>query len=118
MKNILVKIQGLILLMLLSSSISAETLPKYYPDTFSMSGTINRIDIKRGDIIVSDLFLKLSMNVKVHSLNTEFSSVQTLRNGMNIGFEMNSINGRSHVAEIWILPDNYTPNEVANESME
>lgn len=117
MKHFLVQIKGLALLMLLSLSlsVSAATLPAYYPETFQMHGTVDRIDIKRGEIVINDMFWSLSMNVKVHSLTTEFSSIQTLRLGMNIGFSMNTVNGKNQVAEIWILPDNNTLNSENTE---
>ncbi len=99
-----------IVLMLLSLSVSASTLPGYYPDKFPATGTINRIDIKRGEIVLNDSLLKISNNAKVHNLNTEFSTVQTLRSRMNIGFSVTSINGKPLVTEIWVLPNNYFHN--------
>lgn len=115
MKHFLIQTKSLVLLILLSFSATATTLPDYYPKVISMSGTIDRIDIKRGEIVVNDMPWRLSMNAKVHSLITEFSSIQTLRRGMKVGFEMSSINGKIQVAEIWILPDDYTSNHGPTE---
>ncbi len=99
-----------VVLMLLSLSVSASTLPEYYPDEFPATGTIDRIDIKRGEIGINDSLFKISNNVKVHNLNTEFSTVQTLRARMKIGFLVISINGKPLVSEIWVLPNNYFHN--------
>ncbi len=112
MKHILIQIKGLVLLMLLSFSFStsAATLPGYYPEEFARTGMIDHIDIKNGKIVINDMTWKFLMNVKVHSLNTEFSSVQTLRNGMKVGFTMSSMNGTNQVAEIWVLPGNHKQN--------
>ncbi|VAW89071.1 hypothetical protein MNBD_GAMMA17-2183 [hydrothermal vent metagenome] len=99
-----------IVLMLLSLSVSASTLPEYYPDKFPATGTIDRIDIKRGEIGINDSLLKISNNAKVRNLNTEFSTVQTLRARMKIGFLVISINGKPLVTEIWVLPNNYFHN--------
>ncbi len=105
MKHMLLKTQGLILLLLLSFSVSAATLPSYYPKPLPpMIGKIDGINIKKGEIIIDDIPFKLSMNVKVHSLTTEFSSLQVLRNGMHIAHIMKNINGTFTIAEIWILP--------------
>jgi len=85
-------------------------LPGYYPEILPrMSGVIEGIDIKRGELIVNDTQRLLSMNTKVHSLNTEFSSLRILRPGMKISFDTRSVNGKAQVTEIWILPTNFTP---------
>jgi len=108
MKSILLQVKSLTLLMLCSLSISAATLPDYYPKEFNhMQGTVDDIDIKTGRILINDMQWKLSMNIKVHSLNTEFSSVQVLRKNMNVTFKIETINGKSVIAEIWILPNDY-----------
>ncbi len=105
MKPILLKTNGLILLMLFSLSISASGLPDYYPEKLNhMQGNIDDIDIRTGRIIINDIPWKLSMNVKVHSMSTEFSSVQTLKKGTYLAFKVDTINGKSEIAEIWILP--------------
>jgi len=106
MKHVLIQIKGLMLLTLFSLSVSAAALPDYYPKAFQMNGTIDRVDLKRGIIVINDMLWSLSMNVKVHSLNTEFSSIRTLRSGMKMGFTMNSINGKNQITEIWLLPNN------------
>lgn len=120
MKHLLIQIRRLawstskghttlgVLLMLVSLSVPATTLPEYYPETFQTRGVIDRINIKSGEIVVNDNLARLSNNAKVHNLNTEFSTVQTLRKGMKIGFVMNSINGKRFVTEIWVLPNNYS----------
>jgi len=95
-----------VLLILVPLSVSAVTLPDYYPEKFQKAGTIDRVDIRRGDIVINDSLKQLSMNARVHSLTTEFSSVQRLRAGMKIGYATTSINGKSQITEIWILSDN------------
>ncbi len=83
-------------------------LPSYYPETVpAMNGIIGYADIKQGVIVINDMSWKLSMNVRVHSLNTQFSSVRALRSGMRIAFESTSINGKVQLAEIWVLPKDY-----------
>ncbi len=105
MKSILLQTKGLFLLMLFSLSISASGLPDYYPEKLNhMQGNIDDIDIRSGRIIINDMQWKLSMNVKVHSMTTEFSSVQVLKKGMYLAFKVDTINGKSEIAEIWILP--------------
>jgi len=83
-------------------------LPNYYPEMFEHTGIIDLIDIKEGRVVINDMYWRLPMNIKVHNLNTEFSTVHTLRNGMNVGFKRNSVKKNTDIAEIWVLPNNYT----------
>ncbi len=92
------------------STVWGAELPAYYPKVLPpMSGIIDRIDIKRGELVVNDIHWMLSMNTKVHSLNTEFSSLRTLRSGMKVSIDTRSMNGKAQVTEIWILPTNFIP---------
>ena len=77
---------------------------------FEHTGTIDFIDIKEGKVVINDMYWRLPMNIKVHNLNTEFSTVHTLRNGMHVGFKRNSVKKSTDIAEIWVLPNNYIQN--------
>jgi len=111
MKRMLLKLKTLVFLMLMPLSISAATLPEYYPETLPhMQGVVDDISVKTNQIVIDDMQWKFSMNMRVHSLNTEFSSIQALRKSMNVAFKLDTINGNFVIAEIWILPNNYSSN--------
>ncbi len=95
---------GLILL----TDAQAAKLPDYYPQSFRFTGTLERLDHSRNIIVIGDLELVLPGNVKVHTLHTEFGTVNSLRPGMKVGAALaQSRSGKPMVSEIWVLPDDY-----------
>lgn len=91
-------------LLLVTTPTWADKLPDYYPDSFDGRGTIDLLDIGSGSIVISDTRMQLSSQLKVHSLNTRFSSLKSLHKGMNVGVDLG---GNKVINEIWILPRNY-----------
>ncbi len=104
MKTILPRIMILLCLAALSLPAQSRELPSYYPDQIYRWFTIDSISIKELKIILNDMPMNLSPNTRVHSLNTEFSSLQALKPGMKVFF---SATGGNTINEIWILPDSY-----------
>ncbi len=94
----------LISLVLFSLPAQSRELPDYYPDRIAGWFTIDDINLSRLKIIINDFPLDLSPNAKVHSPNTEFSSLQVLKPGMKIFFSRPS---NRTINEIWILPEGY-----------
>ncbi|HFD92133.1 MAG TPA: hypothetical protein ENJ22_02455 [Gammaproteobacteria bacterium] len=105
MKAFLPKITILLCLAVLSLQAQSRELPSYYPDQVYRWFTIDKISLNELKIILNDLPMNLSPNTKVHSLNTEFSSLQALKPGMKVFF---SATGGNTINEIWILPDSYS----------
>ena len=104
MKTLFSTITALTFAAMLSLPVQAGKLPTYYPDPIIMWFTIDQIDLKQLKIIVNDMPMRLSPNTRVHSPNTEFSSLQALKPGMRVFF---SLSGGKTINEIWIVPDNY-----------
>lgn len=104
MKNFFSTIAILVGLATFSLPAQSRELPGYYPEQFIRWFTIDQIDPAQLKIVVNDFPMNLAQNTKVHSLNTEFSSLQVLKPGMKIFFS--STNGNT-INEIWILPDDY-----------
>ncbi|HHH35270.1 MAG TPA: hypothetical protein ENK48_00400 [Gammaproteobacteria bacterium] len=91
-----------------ATAAQAAKLPDYYPENFILSGQLNRIDPSRDIIVIGDLQLALPGNVKVHTLNTEFGTVNSLRPGMKVGATFATRPGSAPaVSEIWVLPPDY-----------
>ncbi len=94
--------------LILLADAHATKLPAYYPQSFRFIGTLDRLDHSRSLIVIGDLQLVLPGNVKVHTLHTEFGTVNSLRPGMKVGATLGqSRSGRPMVSEIWVLPDDY-----------
>ena len=76
-------------------------LPAYYPSHFPSLGVLSEI---RGqhDWIIDGISIKVSSNVIVHSLVTNFSSLYSIKQGMELAYRKNS---QGEVAELWQLPN-------------
>ena len=81
------------------NTVSAQ-LPPYYPSHFQALGVLTDI---RGqyDWVINGKAIKVSSNVLVHSLVTNFSSMYSIKQGMELAYRVNK-NGE--VAEVWAMP--------------
>lgn len=52
---------------------------------FDHQGTIDRLDLKRGEIVVADQYFVLSSNLRVYSTSGAPLSAKSLQEGMTIG---------------------------------
>ncbi len=91
-------------MMMLTISAWAGALPDYYPKKFSGTGVIDRVGLNDRELVIDDSLMKLSAHTKVHNLNTQFSTLRTLKPGMKVGVQFSSENT---VNEIWVLPRNH-----------
>lgn len=104
---------GCITMILLGSSLAYATdagrteentvsvaLPSHYPDNFQRLGVLTKIR-DRHDWLVNGISIKVSQNVLVHSLESKFSSLYSVKQGMELGYRLNS---RREISEIWLLP--------------
>ncbi len=67
-------------------------------------GTIDRVDIKTGEIVIGDSYFVLASNVKVYALNGAPASAKSLKKGMDIGYSTTPDgSGQSAVVNIVIL---------------
>ena len=84
-----------------NQSAVATVLPTYYPSHFPLLGVLTEI---RGSYnwIIDGKKAKVSNNVIVHSLITNFSSLYSVKHGMELAYRKNAL---GEIAEIWQLPD-------------
>lgn len=99
---------GCLFIMLIASpaalsteSDSSTTIPSYYPSHFQKLGVLTEIR-SQYDWVVNGISIKVSRNVLVHSLVTNFSSLYAIKQGMELGYRKNS---QGEIAEVWQLPD-------------
>jgi len=110
MKTIKTVLTILLLSLGLATTAWGSEVPSYYPKTFAERGTIDRLSASAAEIVIDDTLYTLSMNIKVHSLVTEHSSLRTLKKGMKIGYSTAKMrSGSEQVIELWVLPRNYSP---------
>ena len=83
----------------------ADSLPHYYPKTFDIIGTLDGVDTHSQALTIGDRSKRYDINLKVHTQNSQFSSLDVLRPGMKVGA---SLSGES-ITEIWVLPKGYKP---------
>ena len=78
-------------------------LPGYYPSSFQEAGTIARMSSSK--MVISGTSYTVSMNILIHSTNTEHSSRHELRTGKEAGFSFTTdSNNKRMITEIWLLP--------------
>jgi hypothetical protein len=86
---------------------------------YQSAGTIDRVDLESGDIIIGDMLYRLSPNLLIHGKHKRAAARKDLRKGMKIG--MNTYRGASYggsdiyIHEIRILPDNFDLDRILNE---
>lgn len=83
----------------------AAELPAYYPDSFPVRGVIDRIDIKRREIVVNDSFYRLAPVTTVSTPDTRYGTVSRLAEGQRIGATVERVDNARQLKTIWILPD-------------
>ncbi|MEJ2114542.1 MAG: hypothetical protein P8X88_00405 [Gammaproteobacteria bacterium] len=83
-------------------------LPEFYPGSFENEGILQKIKNGGGTLIINATAYDIGGNAKVHALNNNFASVNTLRKDMELGFILNdAASKRKVITEIWILPKGY-----------
>ena len=99
MKKIIIGISLLLNLVIAPPAISVEAAG-FSPSTtreFQRAGTIDRVDVRAGEIVINDTLYELARNVSLHS-----GGSSTLRTGMRVGFNTNA---QRQVTDIWKLSD-------------
>lgn len=98
----------IILYLLTGIAIANTKLPKHYPSSFDISGTITKI-YKKNRIIELD-----GANYKLHPVHDIFTrkkksktTLYNLKKGMKIGGKFGIYKGGRALIEIWILPKDY-----------
>lgn len=100
------------LYLLITSAASAQNvdtttlpgLPDYYPADFHATGILHSVDLQQGILVINATQYHYITNVKVHSLNTEHSSLRALKPGTGLGYTIVVINNKQLISEIWTLP--------------
>ncbi|MBK8161883.1 MAG: hypothetical protein IPK65_01645 [Gammaproteobacteria bacterium] len=93
----------------------AASLPDYYPERFDRWGVIDQINLDKQIIVVNDVNVRVTRDLRIYTVNTRFATLQSLKPGMKIGFGTTGSRSLSGaVSEVWILPADYTPPQVSN----
>lgn len=92
-------------LLVAAAASSADTLPDYYPKSFAVFGVLSGLDTRSQTLTINDHGQRYDINIRVHTLNSQFSSLEALRPGITIGA---SVAGE-RITEIWVLPKSYRP---------
>ncbi len=80
-------------------------LPEFYPSTFSNEGIFQKVENGGNTLIINATAYKVGNDTKVHTLNNNIVSINSLRKGMELGFTLaDPYAKRKVVTEIWILP--------------
>lgn len=82
-----------------------DKLPDYYPKSFAVFGVLSGLDTRSQTLAINDRGQRYDINIRVHTLNSQFSSLEALRPGMTIGA---SVAGE-RITEVWVLPKSYRP---------
>lgn len=95
-------------LLLLAGAGWAAILPSWYPESFKIVGTIDRLDVENDEIVIGDRTFRVTKDTQVHLLTRQNSSLNALATGMTVGCE-ETIDGagRRTALTIYQLPDDY-----------
>lgn len=108
--NLTLAIIGFMAIMLLASpavysddddSTSPNGLPSYYPADFQKRGVLTKIR-SQYHWEVNGIQIRVSSNVLVHSLASNFSSLYYINQGMELGYRKDS---SGEITEVWELPN-------------
>jgi hypothetical protein len=84
---------------------------------FQITGTVDRVDVKKGEIVIGDKLYRLGPNVQVSGDKKHGAQSRTLRHGTKVG--ANSYQGASngspgqYIYEMRVFPDNFDLSKVA-----
>ena len=98
----------LILCLITGIAFAATKLPKHYPSSFDISGTITKVLKKSRVIELDGTAYKLHPIHDIFTLNkNRKTTLYNLRPGMKIGGEFSTFQGKKVIYKIWILPKSY-----------
>jgi len=81
-------------------------LPDYYPDRFLRMGIVTGADPENRIITISSTPLTHGINTKVHTLNSNFASIQNLTIDTPVGFNyFVGADNTLFLTEAWVLPE-------------
>ncbi len=98
-----------ILLAGLSLPVSGNTLPEYYPPTFTKWGTLQNLNIQNGTAVIGDQGFRLSARLQVYTGSSRYGTAHNLRNGMTVGITASTQQRNQLIREMWVLPKDYKP---------
>jgi len=98
-----------LVLNLLAGVASAAGLPKYYPEAFEYMGMLQRLNVEQGTAVINGTSFRLSNNLQVHTLDSQFGTVHSLKTRLPVGCKtVRDPTGRRLITEIWLLPKDYS----------
>jgi len=105
LKLIFLALLVLLVLCLANSAWSKGKLPEFYPRTFSNEGILQKTEDGGNTLIINATAYKVGHNMKVHTMNNNFASKNSLQKDMEIGFTLHDPTAkRKVITEIWVLP--------------
>ena len=82
---------------------------------FQITGTVDRVDVDKGELVIGDMLYRLGPNVKVSGNNKHGSQSRTLRLGSKVGANIYQGPAGQYVYEIHVFPDNFDLSKVSAE---
>lgn len=108
MNRILVTTAAL-LFSLWHATASPAGAPYHFPGAFAQWGVISSIDVAAGRLVVDDITVQISPDLRVMTVNTRHETVHGLRPGMRVAWGAGGARTPGAVTELWVLPADYRP---------
>lgn len=90
--------------LILSSNVRSEY-------AFDITGTVDRIDFKSGEIVIDDMLFKLGQTTTVYDIRNSLISQKKVKKGTRVGFKAGnntgSVSNNQAIYELWVLPSNF-----------
>jgi len=88
----------------IDSNLKAK-LPKYYPDSFMGQDIVTAVNPAKRTITFGSTAFAYGINTKVHTLSSNFASIQNLPVDTPVGFNfIVGDNNTYYLTEAWVLP--------------
>ena len=108
------KIIHLLLALLLSGFLTPGiSVAKEYP--YKIMGVVDRIDTATGEIIIGDMFYRLSPNVTIRDSKNRLVKSNKVQQGKKIGANSYGGGSEQYIHEIRLLPDNFDLSSISQD---
>lgn len=105
--------------LLAAGAAAADRLPSWYPSELRDadnpvygSGTIDRIDFGKHQVVIDDRLFHFSEQTAVASRSSRNDSQGRLRQGVKVGFKLGAAGAQgSYIETFWLLPSRFQPEE-------
>lgn len=108
-----IRVISMLLLLAVAATLATATAQDRDGPRFDRIGVIQRVDLQREAIVVSDSYLRLGPDARIYGPDGE--RPRALWEGMKVGIRLKRAGSRNTISELWLLPPGYEPDRRAED---